>query len=43
VTVEKGECLLIPEGWWHAVEGNDGEGKEEDDGEMRISVNFWFR
>ncbi|KAK8864510.1 hypothetical protein IAR55_001760 [Kwoniella newhampshirensis] len=34
VTLEAGESVLVPEGWWHAAEGVDGSG---------VGVNAWFR
>ncbi|KAL7414213.1 hypothetical protein BDY24DRAFT_31535 [Mrakia frigida] len=41
VVIKKGEAVLIPEGWWHSVEGvGTGEGGEDSE---RLSVNFWFR
>lgn len=29
-----GDSLLVPEGWWHSAEGEDGPG---------VGVNAWFR
>lgn len=41
MVIKKGEAVLIPEGWWHSVEGvGTGEGGEDSE---RLSVNFWFR
>ena len=33
ITVEKGEMLYLPVGWWHAVSGGDG---------RNFTVNYWF-
>jgi hypothetical protein len=33
ITVNAGDCLFIPEGWWHQVSSE----------ECTYSVNFWFR
>lgn len=41
--VRKGEAVLIPEGWWHCVEGTDEEIGQQDDEDPRLSVNFLFR
>ncbi|WVR06927.1 hypothetical protein IAU60_003963 [Kwoniella sp. DSM 27419] len=34
VTVEAGESVLVPEGWWHSAEGGDSPG---------VGVGAWFR
>ena len=34
VTVDKGDVLYIPMGWWHDVRGHPG---------RNISINFWYR
>lgn len=42
VRLERGDTVLIPEGWWHCVEGV-GDGREGEEDTVRIGVNFWFR
>jgi len=33
VTVERGDVLYLPCGWWHAVQGSRG---------RNLSINYWF-
>lgn len=31
------DALFIPKGWWHSVASNN------EDGELNVSANWWFR
>lgn len=37
VSLDAGDALFIPEGWWHSVKSG------ESDGKLNCSVNWWFR
>lgn len=37
-TVNAGDMLFIPKGWWHSVQSTGGER-----GALNVSVNWWFR
>ncbi|SCV72689.1 BQ2448_4226 [Microbotryum intermedium] len=41
VTVQRGQGLLIPKGWWHAVRSRTG--RDDGEEELSVSVNWWFR
>ncbi|KAL8279249.1 hypothetical protein RQP46_008286 [Phenoliferia psychrophenolica] len=48
-TIETGEALFIPRGWWHGVHGVHGTGDADADAAdptrrpISASVNWWFR
>ncbi|KAI0386336.1 Clavaminate synthase-like protein [Hypomontagnella monticulosa] len=37
VVLDPRDALFIPKGWWHSVASSD------DDGELNVSANWWFR
>ncbi|SGY66793.1 BQ5605_C004g02706 [Microbotryum silenes-dioicae] len=41
VTVQSGQALLIPQGWWHAVRSRST--RRDGEEELSVSVNWWFR
>ena len=41
VVLRRGDTLLLPRGWWHAVLAEDVDG-DAAPGEGRISINWWF-
>lgn len=45
-TIERGQGLYIPQGWWHAVRSRSRTGRsavEQPNETLNASVNWWFR